>query len=160
MFEGTIHWISISVHINWTLTVCRHSVKLWGCRCGLITVRCGLVTVLPLNLVYGLVAKKACTQMKYRTKNILSITKRNRLSRTVSKAFIFTESIPTHPWLRCLIQHLHMSVPRPSIIKVWMCIENVTSNYLKNCVMIWLQLFQHYRAGETPCIYCMLVLVS
>ena len=106
MFEGTIHWISISFHINWTLTVCRHSVKLWGCRCGLITVRCGLVTVLPLNLVYGLVAKKACTQMKYRTKNILSITKRNRLSRTVSKAFIFTESIPTHPWLRCLIQHL------------------------------------------------------
>lgn len=29
-----------------------------------------------LNLVYGLVAKKACTQMKYRTKNMLSITKR------------------------------------------------------------------------------------
>lgn len=50
-----------------------------------------------LNLVYGLVAKKACTQMKYRTKDMLSTTKRNRLSRTVSKTFIFTESIPTQP---------------------------------------------------------------
>ena len=28
-----------------------------------------------LNLVYGLMAKKTCTQMKYRTKNMLSITK-------------------------------------------------------------------------------------